>query len=455
MMKICPVCDRPAADLIRLEDILMCPRCTDAIDVEPALQNLDAAEWKDPARSRAGRTAVGLPAAAGRRPPRGAIAAAAVLALGVAVWAVIPSATPIEPAPARARRPVGTPRLAEIEPPAPPPERVEPETDAVRVRKILEDARPRVGRMTAVRRRGSVDAASLLDEAVKVERALREAADLEPGNREVASLQIRLYAGLGRYDRALDACARRLQGDPGHPETHLLRVKIMLTAQLMLVADASDFPSVVGALRRLLADRYGAPGGGRPGSLSMVFAHVAGGDFAEARALLDATPQEEIPARGRPELPFIRAALDYLEEPGPQGALAFLQIARDSARTALTTSEVPLWMATIRLTLKRGIRRAHGTGSLPSGSPVHGARLRWEAADLERKRDLNGALALLDRALLAQPTDVPLRLERARTLAALGEREKAIEAYEAAAGVAATMGLSDDALREISALKRA
>lgn len=403
MMKICPVCDRPARDLIRTDDILMCDRCADAVDVGPAMRHMDSGEWRDP-------TLAGPPVAP-RRPRWPVLAGAvAVLALGIAAWGLSGGKEPPPPA----AEPVAAPAPRPAPPPSPDPERKRGRATLREAEEFLRSFDGGVAR------------------AAELETALRIAEKEFP---EALSLRARLYAALGRTGEAHSALDRVLSATPGDRDALLSKGRLVLTSWLLLGSGDARGPELMRVLKERIAAEYGKPASAT--ELASAFAHAARGEFAEARAAI-------LRLDDRKDLDPVVAALQYLERPGLRTAMDLRRRVRVDLRAGEAGREERIWIQALPpSTGRRGRRPAPPPYS---GAPIHAGLLRIRAAGEE---DAGKALELLETALHADPRDIRVRLDRVAALERLGREGEAAEARAAAAGLAATLGFPESAIREI------
>ncbi len=475
-MKICPVCDRPAGELVGQDDVFMCPRCAAAVEVEPSLRHLDAGSWKEAAPRPGNRLRLGT------LPAIGLAAVVGILFLSAFWWLFgrsSPPRQPPAPPPAVEKAPTAGPEPFEekagemrerpsIPPSDPPPSAPPPEAESARkappapppslrerAREMGEEASRRVAALAGTSRGAAGDVRKRLEQAVEIERQLAQAALMAPDLPDLACTQGKLLAALGRLDEAHAAYGRALEADRDRLEALVAQGWVLVTAQLVAEAEQGPYPRTASAFRKRIADRYGGgalvPTWNRAADqLRKAFQAVARGEFEAALARLDELPGESCPEWLAKEIPSFHAALEALSPSGGAVDRPFRRGPRGRREFTFVEGEDLAWMRLVQFIRKRRARRPFPMAALP-GRSLHAAVLRIDAALLVEGGKTDEALEVLDLAAAAHGNDIFVRLDRAGALARLGRKDAAVREYDAALALAA--GLSGAAVEEIASLR--
>ena len=464
-MKICPVCDRPAEELVGQDDVLMCPRCAAAVEVEPSLRHLDAGSWKD----------TESPPEEDRRPgfPGGFWSLGLAALLGIALLAVIWAAsgrrapsrigpiagegTPSPPEPDR--RSDWLPPVPPSDPPAPPPRKeAPPEPPPVgpreRAREMLQEAVKRISALVDPFGRGPGDVRKRVEEAVEVEHLLGMAALMAPDLPDLAFTQGKLFALMGRLDAAYAAYGRALEADGGRLEARVGQAWVLVTAQLAAEAERDAYPRLAAACRKRIAERYGNPVPAPPGNeeadrLQRAIQGIAHGDLELSRSQLEGLSRG--PGWLASEIPGMVEALSDLGPAGWRGPPPPPRRGGPGGREA-GPFEADRRIAR-RLSSFAARLQGRRAPPMPEAVTPHTAALRIDAALLAEAGKHGEALEKLELALAAAPEDLFTRLDRAGALARLGRGEEASREYDAASRLAAAQGFPPAVAGEIAALR--
>ncbi len=467
-MKICPVCDRPSEELVGQDDVLMCPRCAAAVEVEPSLRCLDAGSWKDSESASEGDGGRGSLGSLGKV----GLAVFLGAAFFAGTWLVIAPSGPRKPPPVpREDSPVVTEEAAKAAPepplpaPAPPPpapvaaeeevKRAPPPVPTLRdrAREMGKEAAARVSALAAPGGGVAGDVRKRLEAAAEVERLLAQAVLMAPDLPDLAFTQGRLFTALGRLDEAYAAYDRALKADPDRLDALAAQGWVLTTAHYAAESARGAYPETAKALRKRMADRHGGAApipawNATADLLRKAFQGVARGEFEAARARLDALSRDSCPGWLWAEIPVFSGAWSELGQPVRRGPPPL----RPGMPAGPFELEHRIWRRLAQFVMRQRARRPL-PGVAPEGGALHASVLRIDAALLAEAGRPEEALEKLDLALAAAADDLFARLDRARVLARLGRKEAALRQYDEAAGRAAALGLPLEVADEIASLR--